>query len=359
MSGTSENTTLEYDTDYDNDYNTIPTTKTPNEFQNEDATRILTVVVYSFTFVLGTFGNGLVIWVAGFKMKRSVNTVWFLSLAITDFFFSLFLFFNIVYAANDYNWIFGKSMCKINSSFYILNMLSSVFILTIISIDRCISVMFPVWSQNHRKPKTAYFACAGAVMLAFLLSLPSAIFRDTLTYNEKTMCYTNYLLLSKTKLNHTEAKQIRSTRQQAVTFIIFLLGFLIPLMIMMICYTIIAFKISKNRLSQSKKPFIVIIAIVLTFFLCWVPYHCVSILEVWYYHFSVRDLKMGVPISKAIATANSFMNPILYVFMGQNVKKTLLSRFENVFSEDTAQSRTSSQRVSKFSSNTYRETIKL
>ncbi|XP_043924349.1 chemokine-like receptor 1 [Protopterus annectens] len=345
--------------DYTGDYK-IHTTKPDPGSHSENGITVLAAVIYSITFLLGTSGNALVIWVAGFKMQRSVNSVWFLALATTDFLFSLFLPFYIVYILSDFNWIFGRPMCKINSTFLFLNMFSSVFLLTMISIDRCISVVFPVWSQNYRKPKIAYFVCVGAVILAFFLSLPSAVFRDTVTnHNNKTTCYNNFLLPDKTELTHPNKGIVIASRHQVVVFIRFIFGFLLPLMIIVVCYSIIALKIAKNRLAKSRKPFRVIITIILTFFICWVPYHMFNIFEIWHGHFSTKTLKMALPISTAIATANSFMNPILYVFMGQSFKKTLVSRLENAFTEDTAHSRLSSRRISKFSSDVEKETIKL
>ncbi|KAM6995175.1 LOW QUALITY PROTEIN: uncharacterized protein LKV04_007410, partial [Tautogolabrus adspersus] len=47
-------------------------------------------IVYCLAFVLGVLGNGVVIWVTGFKI-RSVNTIWFLNLAVADFLFTAFL----------------------------------------------------------------------------------------------------------------------------------------------------------------------------------------------------------------------------------------------------------------------------
>ena len=42
---------------------------------------ILSVIVLSITFVLGVLGNGLVIWVAGFRMAHTVTTICYLNLA--------------------------------------------------------------------------------------------------------------------------------------------------------------------------------------------------------------------------------------------------------------------------------------
>ena len=83
--------------------------------------RILLVAVYSIICLLGILGNGLVIVMITCKMKRTVNTVWFLNLAVADFLFNVFLPVHIAYAALDYHWVFGTAMCKISNFLLIHN----------------------------------------------------------------------------------------------------------------------------------------------------------------------------------------------------------------------------------------------
>uniref|UniRef100_A0A8C0ASC7 G-protein coupled receptors family 1 profile domain-containing protein n=1 Tax=Buteo japonicus TaxID=224669 RepID=A0A8C0ASC7_9AVES len=156
---------------------------------------ILSMVVYSIACLLGVTGNGLVIWIAGFKMKKTVNSVWFLNLAIADFIFTFFLPLSIAYTALGFHWPFGKLLCKLNSTIAFLNMFASVFLLTVISMDRCVSVAFPVWSHNRRSPELAARIALGTWILALLLSSPYLVFRDTVVSSRNiTSCYNNFAL---------------------------------------------------------------------------------------------------------------------------------------------------------------------
>ncbi|MFT7808454.1 chemokine-like receptor 1 isoform X1, partial [Arapaima gigas] len=112
------------------------------------------VVLVAVICLLGVVGNGIVIWIAGLKMKKTVNIVWYLSLAISDFTFCVSLPITAVYMATR-EWIFGVFMCKFTSFIMFLNMFSSIFLLVVISVDRCVSVVMPVWAQNHRTVKKA------------------------------------------------------------------------------------------------------------------------------------------------------------------------------------------------------------
>uniref|UniRef100_A0A8D0DIH7 G-protein coupled receptors family 1 profile domain-containing protein n=1 Tax=Salvator merianae TaxID=96440 RepID=A0A8D0DIH7_SALMN len=162
-----------------------------------NAMHILSMVIYSISFLLGVMGNGLVIFVTGFRMKKTVNTVWFLNLAIADFVFTFFLPLSVAYMALGFHWPFGKALCKINSTLAFLNMFASVFLLTIISIDRCVSVMCPVWAQNFRNPRMASLVALGIWLAALVLSSPYLAFRDTRhspTKENTTLCFNNFAL---------------------------------------------------------------------------------------------------------------------------------------------------------------------
>ncbi|KAJ8286058.1 hypothetical protein GJAV_G00034090, partial [Gymnothorax javanicus] len=148
------------------------------------------LVLNATIFLLGIFGNGVVIWISGFKMKKSVNSTWYLSLAVSDFMFCCCLPFTIVQlAASD--WLFGLTMCKFNSFVMFLNMFSSIFLLVIISVDRCVTVVFPVWSQNNRSVRVASVVVIIAWAISSVLSVPSLIYRE-IRKDKKTVCYNNY-----------------------------------------------------------------------------------------------------------------------------------------------------------------------
>ncbi|KAJ6663657.1 hypothetical protein lerEdw1_009736 [Lerista edwardsae] len=289
------------------------------------------VVIYSLAFVLGVTGNGLVIFITGFRMKKTVNTVWFLNLAIADFIFTFFLPLSITYIALKYHWPFGLAMCKINSTIALLNMYASVYLLMVISIDRCISVRLPVWAQNHRSPRLASFVALGVWILSLMLSSPNLYFRQTKTSYDVTYCHDHY---------SSEPEQHTIIHFAMINFR-FTFAFVIPFGVILCSYVAVVLKLRRSRLSPSNKPFKVITAVIVAFFICWLPYHIFSFLDTkpsksqtlrWVVY-------AGVPLASSLAFLNSCLNPILYVFMGHDFKeqlrRSLLSTFENAFTEQS------------------------
>ncbi|XP_070619433.1 chemerin-like receptor 1 [Erythrolamprus reginae] len=334
----------------------IYSTKTP--IDPLTAVQVVAAVIYSITCLLGLLGNGLVIAIIC-QMKKSVTTIWFLNLAAADFLFNVFLPLNIAYTAMGFHWVFGRDMCKVNVLLLNLNMYTSVFLLTTISFDRCILVVFPVQSQKRRSPTIAWLFCTLIWVIGFLMSSPSLVYRDITPSRDRILCFNNFTLSMS-----PNATALGQQRHKMVTTIRFLLGFIIPMIIITVCYITIIFRLRKNRLAKSKKPLRIIVAIITTFFLCWCPYHTLHLLEIHHHSVSSTVFEIGLPLVTAIAASNSCMNPILYVFMGEDFKKfkvTFLSRLANALTEDTIHSVQSFSRksVTKAISLTEKESILL
>ncbi|XP_062239519.1 chemokine-like receptor 1 [Platichthys flesus] len=331
----------EYDPDYEysNDSYITPHEKPvtqPKAMCLKEFLCVFLLVVSVVTFLLGFFGNALVIWISGFKMKKTVNTTWYLSLAISDFVFCTFLPFSITNMVME-EWLFGSFLCKFTSSIMFVNMFSSVFLLVFISIDRCISVMFPVWAQNQRTVNKAAGVAVLAWILGIALSIPSMIFRDVRSHLGRTICFNNYTL-------HQDSHKIVAVSRLIV-------GFVIPFIIIIVCYSIIILKLRTSRMTKSSKPLKVMSSLVAAFFICWLPYHVFVLLELNHQSYDHGILISGLKVGASMAAANSFLNPVLYVFMGndfkQKFKSSVLSKMENAMAEE---GRTTSRYLSRSSS---------
>ncbi|MFT7815663.1 adenomatous polyposis coli protein isoform X1 [Arapaima gigas] len=286
------------------------------------------VFLYCLTCVLGLPGNGFVLWIAGMKMKKTVNTTWFLNLAIADFLCCLSVPFSIADVILDHRWPYGDFLCRLIPGIVILNMFASVFILTLISVDRFLQVIKPVWSQNHRTIAWASWLCGVCWVLALALSLPSMVYRQV-SFNDihnRTVCEYD-----------TTADQVL-----VISVVRFVFGFLLPIVVIVMCYSFILHKVNSSQFSKSQKSLKIILGVIVAFFACWLPYHVVGLMMEYGGEASISVALYADPLAVSLAYFNSCLNPLLYVFMGQDFKKkvklSLARVLQNVFSEAALQS---------------------
>ncbi|XP_071321715.1 chemerin-like receptor 1 [Trachinotus anak] len=297
------------------------TTEILNFSSSQSSVTHVLVAVNIFITVIGLGGNSLVIWICGWKMKRTVITTWYVSLAISDFLFCAFLPLEAFYMITSH-WPFGLVLCKLTSSALFLNMYSSVFLLVLISTDRCVMISFPVWSHNHRTVRKALGAVVTVWLLSALLTVPSLVFRQTGVRGAVTQCYTEYA-------GHSRHEVVALTR--------FICGFLIPVLLIVFCCSVLGVKL-RSLTIKSAKPYKVMAALILSFFFCWVPYHTFVLLELDLKNHRLEVLQTGLKVGATLAAANSFISPVLYVFIGndfkQTLKRSLASRIEDAMVED-------------------------
>ncbi|KFO18342.1 G-protein coupled receptor 1 [Fukomys damarensis] len=284
-----------------------------SELEEEEplgAAHWISLLLCGLAFILGIPGNAIVIWLTGFKWKKTVSTLWFLNLAIADFIFVLFLPLYISYVAMHFHWPFGRWLCKANSFIGQLNMFSSVFFLTVISLDRYIHLIHPVLSHRHRTLKNSLVVVIVVWLSASLIGGPALYFRDTLELSNHSLCYYNF---------HEHDPDLIFMRHHVLTWVRFIIGYLFPLLTMSICYLCLFFKVKKRSILISSRHFWTILAVVIAFLICWTPYHLFSIWELTIHNNSSSHqvLQAAVPISTGLAFLNSCLNPILYVLISK------------------------------------------
>lgn len=285
-------------------------------YVQKETLHIVSVVIYSLAFLLGVAGNAIVIWVTAFKSKRTVNSVWLQNLATADLVFVLFLPFSIDYVLRDFNWIFGWDMCKLNSFVCTVNMYASVLSLTVLSLDRYISLVHLSWCLRFRTVRHAWGVCAVIWVVSMLLSSPALIFRQTVSYNGKVVCFNNF---------HDENEKTGVIRHIAMVVLRTAIGFLLPFATISVTAVLLYKKMKQSssvRISSFSK---MVSAIILAFFLCWAPFHTFSLMELTMHHslYLHSILIVGFPLATSLAFFNSCINPILYVLVSTNVRRIL------------------------------------
>ncbi|XP_021458498.1 relaxin-3 receptor 1-like [Oncorhynchus mykiss] len=298
--------------------------------------RIIISVIYSVVCALGLIGNILVLYLMKSKQvwKKSSINLFVTSLAVTDFQFVLTLPFWAIENALDFTWLFGKAMCKIVSYVTAMNMYASVFFLTAMSVARYWSVASAL-NSRRRRPRccSAGFMSIVIWVAAIFAALPHAVFSTTATVSNEELCLV--------KFPDTVDAQfwLGLYHSQKV-----LIGFLIPLGIISVCYLLLLrFITSKNvNTSTAKRRSKVtksVTIVVLSFFLCWLPNQALTawgiLIKHNVVHFSwayYTTQAYAFPVSVCLAHSNSCLNPILYCLMRREFRKALKKLFWQITS---------------------------
>ncbi|XP_018426055.1 PREDICTED: C3a anaphylatoxin chemotactic receptor-like [Nanorana parkeri] len=280
------------------------------------------ITCYSFACIVGILGNGLIIWIAGFKMK-TVSAVWFLNLAIADFLCCSFLPFAIVEWSLFTFSYFPEELCKISVMALILNMCSSVYFLTIISIDRCVSILRPIWAKLQRTRKLAHIISGMVWGFCLILSVPFVVIHNLHLDFSDCMEKSEQIVYSS---SDRYVRMLRKTR--------FAIMFVLPFSVILVCYGLIFLKLKKRRgPKRSQHSYQILIAVVLCFFICWFPYYTWPLIHIGKAKYQLDNLINEIFI--CLAYFNSCINPILYVFFCRdfkdNVIKSIPARLESAF----------------------------
>ncbi|XP_066564986.1 type-1 angiotensin II receptor [Amia ocellicauda] len=283
-------------------------------------------VVYSCNFIIGIVGNSMVVAAIYCYIKlKTVANVFILNLALSDLTFLITLPLWATYTAMGYQWPFGAFFCKASAGLVTFNLYTSVFLLTGMSIDRYLAIVHPVKSRPRRTVFYARITCILIWIFSFLLSVPSIWFRDIIYLKSLNITVCGFLY-EKDKLNHILV---------GVGLIKSIFGFLIPFVIIITCYCLIgkalleAYQIQKTK-SRSDEVLMMLAAVVVAFFLCWVPHQIFHLMDLLAHLHIIKNCRIldivdtVMPFTICIAYLNSCLNPILYGFVGNNFRKHLI-----------------------------------
>ncbi|CAL8358143.1 unnamed protein product [Boreogadus saida] len=276
---------------------------------------LLTALVSLAVTVAGLAGNALAVYVVLCHAKmKTVTNIYLLNLAVADALYVAGL--PLLTAQNVLSyWPFGSFLCRVVMTADSMTQFTSIFCLTVMSVDRYLAVVHPVRSTRWRHPRVAKGVSAAVWAVSFVVVLPVVIFSDVQeTFNSCNMIW-------------PEPKNVWST-----AFILYTatLGFFGPLFIICLCYLLIVIKVkssgmragfTKRRRSERKVTRMVVV-IVLVFVLCWLPFFVINIV----------NLVVIIPESSAAAGvyffsvvlsyANSCANPLLYGFLSDNFRQS-------------------------------------
>uniref|UniRef100_A0A672NAM2 Chemokine (C-C motif) receptor 9b n=1 Tax=Sinocyclocheilus grahami TaxID=75366 RepID=A0A672NAM2_SINGR len=209
-----------------------------------------------------------------------------------------------------------------------INFFASMLLLTCISVDRYIAIVHVIEAHKYKNKRMLYSKITSVFvwLASCLLALPEFLFAKVKNIDpQSTSCVMVYSI---TDNNHT--KVLVLALQVSV-------GFLFPLLVVVLCYSVIIRKLLQARSFEKHKALRVIFAVMAAFVLSQLPFNGYLIIEAGQANNTtitncevMQSLDMAGQIVKCLAYTHCCLNPILYVFIGVRFQKDLFSLLQRM-----------------------------
>ncbi|KAG7253505.1 hypothetical protein CRUP_031772, partial [Coryphaenoides rupestris] len=265
---------------------------TGNQFQQSNWQVALWAMAYSLIILISVTGNVTVIWIIlAHRRMRTVTNYFIVNLAFSDVSMATFnTLFNFVYALHN-DWYFGLGYCRFQNFFPITAMFSSIYSMAAISVDRYMAIIHPLKPRLSSTSTRVVIALIWAV--AVLLAFPQ--------------CYYSLAVI--------------------------LLIYLLPLLVMLVTYSLVGRSLwggaipgepsehYQNQITAKRKVVKMMVVVVTTFALCWLPYHMYFILgsftkDIYKQHY-IQQVYLAI---FWLAMSSTMYNPIIYCCLNQRFR---------------------------------------
>ncbi|XP_049991891.1 mas-related G-protein coupled receptor member H [Alexandromys fortis] len=291
---------------------------TGNESLNGTTWSSKQVVDYSYISVslvicmLGLTGNGLLIWFLVFCVKRKPFSIYLLHLAIADF--MVLLCSSVIQLVNTFH-IHDVTLLSYAIFLMIFGYNTGLHLLTAISVERCLSVLYPIWYQCRRPKHQSAVACALLWALSVLVS-----------------GLENFFCILEVKPRFPECRYVYIF-SCILTFLVF-----VPLMVF--SNLILFIQVCCNlKPRQPAKLYVIIMATVILFLVFAMPMKVLLIVG-YYSNSTDESVWKSLPYLTMLSTINCSINPVVYVVVGslsrKRRQKSLKEALQKVFEEKTA-----------------------
>ncbi|XP_072314388.1 C-C chemokine receptor type 6 [Eucyclogobius newberryi] len=304
-----------YDSNYTEDYGP-DTDDGPCDLTPHPQELLVQTVLHSIICAFGLIGNTLVLVTYVFyKRTKTMTDVYLLHVTVVDLVFVAAL--PLIIHNEQTGWWMGSAACKVLRSAYSVNLYGAMLLLACISGDRYVAIVRArrsFGSSRARSLLRSRVICAAVWLCSLSLTLPTLIY--TRRFEVEHLNSTLMLCGMEFDTNETAAvvKVLVACLQMAI-------GFLLPFLVMVFCYTCILVTLLRAKSSQRHKAIRVVFAVVVVFILCHLPYN-LSLLQQTLKLFKQRSCAMEkfevkiMAFFRSLAYLHCCLNPILYAFVG-------------------------------------------
>ncbi|XP_071333378.1 lysophosphatidic acid receptor 6 [Trachinotus anak] len=267
--------------------------------------------VYILALVIGLPGNLVALYVFTFKIKpRTAFSVYIRNLALADIIILCILPFRIHYHINRNNWVFGDVACRITGILFFTSIYMNMCFMTCICVDRYMATVRP---HTYLRLQSSWCSLVVSIVLWYVAGVAMVVFvlMGPLETNEgesgSHSCFENF------------AKHEWTTRLGAYSVLSLIFGSLLPSMIILVCYPLVAKRISMIKTKTAQRAVRVIYTILAITLLCFLPNHVVYLLHLLRRMGIIKSCSSFANViyharrvTMALVILNTCLDPVLY-----------------------------------------------
>ncbi|NWH52402.1 BKRB2 protein, partial [Fregata magnificens] len=283
-----------------------------------------------FIFLLGAIENSFVLVVLCFHKSRcTVAEIYLANMALADLMLVCALPFWAINISNKFQWPFGLFLCKAVNIMSNMNCYSSIYLLTLVSIDRYLALVKTMSLGRMRQTVCAKWNSFVVWTCALLICSPAMVFRKLQYYEEYniTACGLVYPASYWVPANNC---------------LLNIVGFVIPLCVITYCTVQIVKALRSSELQKLKlvqterRATMLVLAVLLLFIISWLPFQISTFIDtILHLAPTLKCLEeindILTQISTYCAFSNSCLNPVLYVIVGKHFQKKAVELYKDLF----------------------------
>ncbi|XP_061633341.1 C-X-C chemokine receptor type 3-like [Phyllopteryx taeniolatus] len=298
--------------DYDDDY-----AYKDDDPESQGSQAVWIPLVYSVVLILGLFGNGLLLATLALK-KRAWRTsdIFILHLSVADILLLVTLPLWAAQTTQSCGWCIGLALCRISAVIFKLNFFCGIFLLTIICLDRYLSLVHAKQLYSHKKPMLAHLSCLSVWLVSLLLTVPEWLFvaLERHPWKEKTQC-----VLSLYPTNKRLASRLPHHVLSAASAIVIGFSCAMPWL---------------QRPAKTLRKRVVTLILVGVFSLCWIPYNVALVADTFRGAENTSNGSSGLPqssrrtsltVTAALGCVHACLRPLLYLGLSSDFRKWTLA----------------------------------
>ncbi|XP_070786809.1 atypical chemokine receptor 3b [Enoplosus armatus] len=295
-------------------------------------------VLYVFIFLVGLAANTLVVWVNLRSGRNRYEThLYILNLSVADLCVVATLPVWVTSLLQGGRWPFGEAVCKLTHLVFSVNLFSSIFFLTCMSVDRYLSItLYANAPDSRRKKVVRWLICILVWLLALAASVPDTYFLQAVksSHSDGAVCRPVY------PSNNPREWMV------GVQLSFMVLGFAIPFPVITGFYLLLAAAIPPSSDHERCTSRRIILTYIVVFLVCWLPFHAVLLLDTLsllnVLPFSCRlenFLDVALHLTQCFSLVHCCINPILYNFFNRDYRYDLMKAFIFKYSTKTGLAR--------------------